>query len=374
MNDLKNSRILIAYRKLIQSKKLTPDKAQEDAIERLSILADEIEFQENDSQKIIKKIFGSKKIGTQRFIKGLYIYGDVGRGKSMLMDLFIKNLKTNFKKRRVHFHSFMQEVHQRINHWRDSNDNAKKSDIIKTVVSELAEGAQIFCFDEMQVQDIADAMIIGRVFEGLFQHNVVVVATSNRHPDELYKNGLQRSRFLPFIELFKQSMEVFKLESNEDYRLKGIKSLKQLYFKPLGQEADEFIENSFTELTGAITGGSTELLVQGRKIFIPKFASDVAQFDFTDLCDKPLGSEDFLEICREFKTIIISNIPKLKSEDYNQAIRFINLIDAMYESKTKLIASAACPINEIYIKGERSFEFERTASRLIEMQSENYLS
>lgn len=373
MNNFKDSNIYISYQKLIQSKKLNADKAQEDVIARLSLLADEIEFQENDSQKIIKKIFGSKKIGTQRFIKGLYIYGDVGRGKSMLMDLFIKNLKTNFKKRRVHFHSFMQEVHQRINHWRDSHDRAKKSDIIKTVVNELAEGAQIFCFDEMQVQDIADAMIIGRVFEGLFQHNVVVVATSNRHPDELYKNGLQRERFLPFIELFKQNMEVFKLESSEDYRLKGIKSLKQLYFTPLGAAASEFIENSFTELTGAITGGSTELLVQGRKIFVPKFASDVAQFDFADLCDKPLGSEDFLEICREFKTIIISSIPKLKSDDYNQAIRFINLIDAMYESKTKLIASAACPVNEIYVEGERSFEFERTISRLFEMQSEEYL-
>jgi cell division protein ZapE len=371
--NIKTSEIYLAYQALIASKKIAEDVAQLKAIEKLSELAEEIEAQEKEKNGLLCKIFGSSKLGTKDFLKGLYIYGDVGRGKSMLMDLFIKNLQTNFKKRRIHFHSFMKEVHDRIHHWRENHDKAKKSDVIKNVVEEIAEGAQILCFDEMQINDIADAMIIGRVFEGLFLQNVVVIATSNRHPDELYKNGLQRDRFLPFIEMFKRNMAVFKLESPNDYRMRGISALKKLYFMPLGKEADEFAERAFTELTGAITGGSTEILVKGRKIFVEKFAGDTAQFDFKDLCDKPLGSEDFLEITKEFKTIILTNIPRLKKDDYNLAIRFIHLIDAMYESRTKLICTAEVYPKEIYTEGERSFEFERTVSRLTEMQSEGYL-
>lgn len=366
------NKIYLAYTELLASKKIAEDRSQKEAVIKLAELAEKITEQEKKKSSLLGRLFRSKA-GTDIFLKGLYIYGDVGRGKSMVMDLFFKNIETSFKKRRVHFHSFMKEIHERIRHWRESNNEGKKSDVIKTVVSEIAEGAQILCFDEMQVQDIADAMIIGRVFEGLFEQNVVIIVTSNRHPDELYKNGLQRDRFIPFIELFKRNMDVFNLQSPTDYRYKGIKSLKKLYFTPLGKEAEEFIEKAFTELTGATTGGSTELLVKGRKITVPKFAGDIAVFDFKDLCDKPLGSEDYLEIAKEFKTIILANVPKLKKDDYNLAIRFINLIDALYENKVKLIISAEVPANEIYTEGERSFEFHRTVSRLNEMQSEDYL-
>ena len=364
--------IYLAYKELLEKKKIAEDKAQADAVLKLSQLAEKIEAQERRGKSLITRFFGNRK-GTGQFLSGLYIYGDVGRGKSMLMDLFVKNIKTGFSVRRVHFHSFMKEVHERIKHWRESDQEGKRSNIIKSVVSEIAEGAQILCFDEMQVQDIADAMIIGRVFEGLFEQNVVIIVTSNRHPDELYKNGLQRERFLPFIELFKSKMDVFQLKSPTDYRMRGIKSLKKLYFTPLGADADDFAENAFTDLTGAITGGSTELLVKGRKISVPKFAASVAVFNFKDLCDKPLGSEDYLEVAKEFKTIILCNVPKLSKDDYNQAIRFIHLVDVLYENKVKLIITSEVLPQQIYIEGERSFEFERTISRLNEMQSEDYL-
>ncbi len=239
----------------------------------------------------------------------------------------------------------------------------------------MSKNIDIICFDEMQVNDIADAMIIGRLFKAIFAKNVVLVVTSNRAPDDLYKDGLQRERFLPFIEIFKESMEVIELEGLKDYRLQRMKSLNKTYYSPLGRDAKGFIEKAYKDLVGGKDiNDKSKIIVKGRKIIVPKSYMGIAQFSFKDLCDVPLGSEDYLEIARQFNTIILTDIPKLKKDDHNQAIRFTNLIDALYEQKTKLIASAAVPPAELYNEGERAFEFERTVSRLIEMQSDAYLA
>jgi cell division protein ZapE len=204
-------------------------------------------------------------------------------------------------------------------------------------------------------------------------NNIIIVATSNRHPDDLYKNGLQRDRFLPFIEMFKQKMNIFKIESDTDYRMKHLKSLKQLYFFPLGAESENFINNAFQECAGDKFFNNIIIEVKGRKILVEKASSNVALFSFKSLCEANLGSEDYIEISRRFSTIILYNIPKLLKQDYNLAIRFTKLIDELYEHKCKLICSAEVPANLIYEEGEQAFEFQRTISRLIEMQSEDYM-
>ena len=367
-NSQKSS-VILAYQALITSKKILGDKAQEGVVLKLGELQQNFERFYNNKQKFLNKLLG---LGGSR-PKGLYIYGGVGRGKSMLMDLFVKNIDPEIPTLRSHFHAFMSDVQTRIKEWQDKDLSGKNTDVIKFVADEISKTTALLCFDEMQITDIADAMIIGRLFSALFDNGVVIVATSNRHPDELYKNGLQRDRFLPFIELFKKEMNIVELKSDIDYRMLHITNLSQTYFTPLSMGSSAFIEKAYKELTGDGSSKPRTIEVRGRKIHALKSAGDVGFFSFKELCDANLGSEDYMEIAKQFSTILINGIPKLKKDDYNLAIRFTKLIDQLYEHKCKLIATAETSPNQIYLEGEQSFEFARTSSRLMEMQTKEYL-
>ncbi|CAK0753436.1 Cell division protein ZapE [uncultured Gammaproteobacteria bacterium] len=304
--------------------------------------------------------------------QGLYIFGSVGRGKSMLMDLFFETAPIE-RRQRVHFHQFMLDVHRRLFELRKAGGAARGADeSLNDLARELAGQALLLCFDEFQVYDIADAMILGRLFTALFELGVVVIATSNLAPDLLYKDGLQRERFLPFIALLKQRLDVLALDGGTDYRLDRLKGT-QVYFQPLGAQTDRALEQVFTSLTGGERGEATHLLAQGRRVEIPRAAKGVAWVDFWELCAKPFGTADFLAIAVHFHTVLVDDVPQLTAGQRNEARRFIFLIDALYEHKVNVVIAADCPPELIYAEGSHAFEFERTVSRLQEMQAESYL-
>ncbi|SFP89692.1 cell division protein ZapE [Tranquillimonas alkanivorans] len=297
--------------------------------------------------------------------KGLYLWGGVGRGKSMLMDLFFGAVAEP-RKRRVHFHAFMQEVHDGMNAARKRGVD----DAIAPVAEQVAREVRLLCFDEMQISDITDAMIVGRLFEKLFDAGVVVVTTSNRPPDDLYKDGLNRQLFLPFIDLLKQRMEVWELDAHRDYRQDRL-SGGQVYFSPPDAEARAAIDTLWNELAEG-PGEPLVLRVKGRDVELPRVSDSVARVSFWDLCGRPLGAADYLAVAQAVDTLILEDVPRLSSENYNEARRFVTLIDALYEGKVRLIMSAAAEPESLYTEGEGLFEFERTASRLREMQSESW--
>jgi cell division protein ZapE len=299
--------------------------------------------------------------------KGVYLHGDVGRGKSMLMGLFFDQCPVS-PKRRVHFHAFMIEVHAFMHEWRKGH----AGDPIIALGRRIRESAKLLCFDEFHVTDIADAMILGRLLSALFESGVVVVATSNRHPDDLYKNGLQRQRFLPFIELIKQRTTVIKLDGAKDYRLAHLRALATIYHTPLGEAADAFVADSYAELAQGAPATASRLRVNGREVVLPAVHGDLAMASFRDLCETPLGAADYLELACDFSTVILYDIPRLTPDRLNEAKRFATLIDSLYEHKVKLICTAEVPPEELYTSGEGAFEFERTVSRLHEMQTERY--
>jgi cell division protein ZapE len=286
----------------------------------------------------------------------------------MLMDLFFRSVP-NLRKRRVHFHAFMIEMHDRIERER----RAQTDRPIAKVAHDLAGETALLCFDEFQVEDIADAMILERLFRTLFDAGVVVVATSNRGPHELYEHGLQRERFLPFIALLKQKLYVLELDSGRDYRLARLHG-KPVYHHPLDETAHDALAHAFAELTDAASGASATLTVKGRPLVVPRAARGVAWFTFADLCANPLGAADYLAIAERFAAVIVEGIPRLSPQERNEARRFNILIDTLYEARTLLIASAEVPPEEIYTAGDGTFEFRRTVSRLIEMQSEEYIA
>ena len=300
--------------------------------------------------------------------RSLYIYGKVGRGKSMLMDLFFHACPIK-QKRRVHFHAFMLEVHAFIHQWRKQY----QTDAIAALANHIRKSELLLCFDEFHVSDIADAMILVRLFKRLFDLGLVVVITSNCHPTQLYRDGLQRELFLPFIGLLQEKAGVIELNANQDYRLSHLQALKTTYYHPLNEEAAAFIQQSYNELThfAPIDTGIVEVL--GRKVVLTAVHGNIALSSFSELCMKALGPADYLEIGRQFDILIIADIPKLSVEKCNEAKRFVTLIDALYEHKVKVICTAEVPAHQLYTDGEGSFEFERTVSRLIEMQSESYL-
>ncbi len=330
------------------------------------------------------RFFSSGRAAPQEPVRGVYLCGDVGRGKSMLMDLFYDNA-TLEPKRRVHFHAFMQEIHGSIREWRglDEAEQRKRlrsldlpvasgADPIPPVARQVARDARLLCFDELQVTDVADAMILGRLFEALFADGVVMVSTSNRAPGGLYADGINRQLFLPFIALIQKRMEVHHLDGETDYRLQRIMG-RPVYHVPLGPVATGAVDQAWADLTDDARPVPCAIEVHGRRLAIPQAARGVARFTFMDLCVKPLGPADYLAIAKRFHTVLVDDIPKMGPEKRNEAKRFVTLIDALYEAKVNLIASAQAPPVGLYPAGDGSFEFARTASRLMEMQSADYI-
>ncbi len=298
--------------------------------------------------------------------KGLYLWGGVGRGKSMLMDLFYEATAIRAK-RRVHFHAFMQEVHRGMH-------EARKRDVpdaLAPVAEAVAADVRLLAFDEMQVTDITDAMIVGRLFELLLADGVVIVTTSNRPPEGLYKDGLNRVLFLPFIALLHAKLNVAELVSATDYRQHRLEGA-QVYFTPAGHAAKAAMSAIWADLTGGATAAARHLPVNGRTVELPGFANGVARASFWELCARPLGPADYLAIAEAVRVLILEDVPQLSSSNYNQAKRFVILIDALYEARVRLICSAADIPERLYIEGAGSFEFERTASRLREMQAADW--
>ncbi len=306
---------------------------------------------------------------------GLYIWGPVGRGKSMLMDLFFVDAPVALK-RRVHFHEFMLEVHDRLHRRREelaAKGAPPEADTIVPIARAIARETRLLCFDEFQVTNIADAMILARLFETLFDEGLTVVATSNRAPDDLYRNGLQRDRFLPFIELVKQRLEILELGGGKDYRMDRLRNL-DMYLTPLGRWAETKLDEAFRAMSDGADGEPRVLRTQGRDVHIPRAAPGVAMADYLDWCAKPMGAADFLCIAEHFHTVIMADIPRMGPDSRDKAARFVTMIDAFYEKKVKFICSAAAPPAGLYPEGDGAFEFQRTVSRLMEMQSPEYLT
>lgn len=297
--------------------------------------------------------------------KGLYLWGGVGRGKSMLMDLFCDTIP-DVPSRRVHFHAFMQEIHAAMHEARKSG----VEDALAPVAENVSASVRVLAFDEMQITDITDAMIVGRLFEALFEANVVVITTSNRVPDDLYKDGLNRQLFLPFIDLIKNQMHVVEMASPTDYRQDRLRGA-DVYFSPIGPDARAQIRAIWADLSGG-PAEPLELSVKGRQVVLPAFRNGVARASFYDLCGKMLGPADYLAIADAVKVLVLEDIPQLSRNNFNEAKRFVTLIDALYEAKVRLICSAAASPEMLYVEGEGTFEFERTASRLREMQDKTW--
>ena len=300
--------------------------------------------------------------------RGLFIYGGVGRGKTMLMDLFHSSVDFA-PKRRLHFHEFMAEVHERIGRGRA----ATGGDPIPLVAAEIAAEARLLCFDELHVTDIADAMILGRLFKALFDKDVILVATSNVPPRGLYHNGLNRQLFLPFIGMLEERLGLVELKSAKDFRLDKLAG-RRLYFTPADDAAHAGIDAHWERLTGHHPSEPVELEIKGRKLRVPMASMGVARFSFAELCERPLGANDYLHIAHAFHTVLIDAIPQLGPERRNEARRLVNLIDTLYDNRVCLIASAGAEPQDLYPAGDGALLFERTASRLIEMRSEAYLS
>jgi cell division protein ZapE len=309
-------------------------------------------------------------------LKGLYIHGEVGRGKTMLMDLFFAACPAR-RKRRAHFHEFMADVHERVHAYRQKIKSGELADgdPLLRVAADIADESWVLCFDEFHVTDIADAMILGRLFTRLFEDGVVVIATSNVEPDELYKDGLNRALFLPFIALLHRHMDVVRLAAREDFRLGKLTSVK-VWHVPADAAAERALDEAWRRLALGHAGEPLELTVKGHVVHVPRAAMGVARFSFAELCERPLGAIDYLRLAREFHALVLDRVPVMDYPQRNEAKRFIALIDTLYDNAVKLVASAQAPPTELYraTEGYEALEFQRTASRLIEMGSESYLA
>lgn len=341
------------------------DAAQADAVQRLQTLYDKLVEAESERGKAMAKLRRKLRKGREEPVKGLYFWGGVGRGKTYLMDTFFESLPFK-RKMRVHFHRFMQRVHQELKNFKGEKNP------LDLVAKKFADETRVICFDEFFVSDIGDAMILATLMGGLFKRGVTLVCTSNIVPDGLYKDGLQRARFLPAIALVKKYTDVVNVDGGVDYRLRTLEQA-ELYHSPLDEEADASLRSSFDALSVEAGKHSKSMEINGRKIPAQAHADDVVWFDFKDVCDGPRSQNDYIELARQFHAIIVSNVPVLGGEKDDQSRRFVNMIDEFYDRNVKVIISAAAPITELYSGGRLSFEFERTESRLLEMQSQEYL-
>jgi len=339
----------MSYRQEIAAGHLKPDAAQEAVAARFEALASRLSPANGASA--LGLLFGARREPP----RGLYVHGEVGRGKTLLMDLFFAEAPVSPKKR-IHFHAFMQEVHARLHAARQSN-----ADALAPVARAIAATARLLCLDEMQVTDIADAMIIGRLFEALLAAGTVIVTTSNLAPDDLYKDGLNRQLFLPFIALIKNRFEVVSLDGGTDYRLGRVKS-HETFHVPLGPGADAAVQDLWRRLTDTARGEPLEIDVLGRKLHVPQAAHGCARFSFAELCEKPLGPPDYLALAHNFRTVFVERIPALKASQRNEAKRFVLLIDTLYDARVRLVASSARQPEGIYPAGDHRFEFGRTVS------------
>lgn len=346
-----------AYRTLLENKLLSPDPEQIRVIDALQDLYDELLAQ--PARKGLLSRFSKTKP-----IQGLYIYGGVGRGKSMLMDLFYAQLPAHIHKRRVHFHAFMSETHAALHRLRESG----KDDILPLYAKSVAADIRVMCFDEFHVSDIADAMILGRLFQALFDEGLVIVTTSNRPPDDLYKGGLQRDRFLPFVDLLKRRMRVLHLDSDTDYRMRAEEDdLSRRYVTPLGELSRNWANRVFLKLSNGAPIMPETLNIKGRQITIDASAGGVSRLSFAQLCERPVGTEDYLAIAARFPTIILEGVPKMNYDRRNEAKRFMSLIDILYDKGTDVYITAETAPEHLYVGTDHAFEFERTVSRLNEM-------
>jgi cell division protein ZapE len=363
------------YRALVAAGEIEADAAQAAIVARLDQLAAALAAGEASRGGFLSRLLGGARPAEAP--KGVYVWGEVGRGKTMLMDLFFDSVPDRVAKRRVHFNGFMNDAHERIFAHRNAvkAGTAKGDDPIVPVADGLAAEARLLCFDEFSVTDIADAMILGRLFTRLFADGVTVVATSNVEPRRLYEGGLNRALFLPFIDLLERHMEVMRLEARTDYRLEKL-SAGSTYVVGLGQDADRQLDAAFRRLTGAAHRDPRSLAVKGRNLVIPQARLGVARASFADLCEAPLGPADFLAIAATFHTLVLDHVPVIDVARRDVAKRFITLIDSLYDRGVKLVVSAAAEPSALYpaTEGREAFEFQRTASRLVEMRSEDYLA
>jgi cell division protein ZapE len=368
---------LMAYRALVAAGELAPDPSQALAAERLQALWVRLRGYDPpphaaNGHRLLARLLRRRPSDdvTEAGANGLYLVGEVGRGKSMLMDLFFAAADV-VRKRRIHFHRFMQEAHARIHAWKQANPDG--SDPIPPLADSIAAEAALLCFDEFQVNDIADALILGRLFEAMFERGVIVVATSNTRPDDLFKGQPGRDAFLPFIALLNRRLDVLMMDAGRDFRRSRLRGMTTWHV-PADARADRALDAAFAELTGNAAGHPETLTVMGRKFTVPLAAEGVARFDFATLCGTALGAGDYLALATHYHTLILDGIPRLSPDNYDQARRFIVLIDTLYDHRVKLVASADAMPDRLYMRGENAKMFERTASRLDEMQSADWLA
>jgi cell division protein ZapE len=362
------------YQALVSSGALEPDAAQAEAAEAFADLEQRlVRYKPVRKQGLLGRLFADKDEAPPR---GLYVHGEVGRGKTMLMDMFFQQSPVEHK-RRAHFHEFMAEVHERIFGLRQSiaRGEIADGDVIALTAAAIFDQAWLLCFDEFHVTDIADAMILGRLFTKLFELGTVVVATSNVAPDDLYKGGLNRALFLPFIAQISEHMDVLRLDARTDFRLEKLAGVK-MWLVPADASADAALAHAWVRMTGNAPCQPRDISIKGRVLHVPCSSHGVARFSFAEICEQPLAASDYLRLARDYHTIIIDHIPVMEYADRNPAKRFIALIDTLYDNSVKLLASAQADPVSLYVarEGNEANEFKRTSSRLIEMSSESYLA